>query len=193
MKFLNNSLVNEIYTKKIWVVENFYDDPYAVRDYALRQNYENESEWYKGRRTFEQHFVPGTRKAFQNIMGHEITKWDSYDMCGRFQYCTPKDSLVYHHDLQNWAAMIYLTPNAPYQCGTSFYAHESGIRHASDPNIDEAFTGGFFDSTKFRQVDVIGNIFNRLIIFDSKQIHAASEYFGQTIEDSRLFHIFFFD
>jgi hypothetical protein len=89
--------------------------------------------------------------------------------------------------------MVYLTPNAPYQCGTSFYAHESGVRHESDPNSDQAFAGGFYDKTKFKLVDVVGNIFNRLVIFDAKSIHAASEYFGTTIEDSRLFHIFFFD
>jgi len=32
-----------------------------------------------------------------------------------------------------------------------------------------------------------------LVLFDAKCIHAATEYFGQTKEDSRLFHLFFFD
>lgn len=193
MKFVTTSTTNKNYNKKIWVVENFYSDPYAVREYAMQQQYEDQSEWYKGRRTVEQHFVPGTKREIENIMGHKITEWESHGMCGRFQYCTPQDSLVYHWDGQTWAGMVYLTPNAPYQCGTSFYAHESGARQESDSNSDQAFSGGFYDSTKFRLVDVVGNIFNRLILFDAKQIHAASEYFGQTIEDSRLFHIFFFD
>lgn len=193
MKFVTTSTTNKTYNKKIWVVENFYSDPYAVREYAMQQQYEDQSEWYKGRRTIEQHFVPGTKREIENIMGHKITEWESHGMCGRFQYCTPQDSLVYHWDGQTWAGMVYLTPNAPYQCGTSFYAHESGVRHESDPFSEVAFTGGFYDSTKFNLVDVVGNIFNRLILFDARQIHAASEYFGQTIEDSRLFHIFFFD
>jgi hypothetical protein len=192
MRFLTNSTVG-FYNKKIWVADNFYSDPYAVRTYALQQEYEVTSEFYKGKRTVEQHFVPGTKREIENIMGFKIREWESHGMCGRFQYCTPQDSLVYHWDGQTWAGMVYLTPNAPYQCGTSFYAHENGARQESDPNSDQAFNGGFYDKTKFRLVDVVGNIFNRLVLFDAKQIHAASEYFGSTIEDSRLFHIFFFD
>lgn len=193
MRFVTTSNTNPNSNRKIWVVENFYSDPHAVRTYALQQQYEDQSEWYKGRRTIEQHFVPGTKREFEKIMGIKINNWESHGMCGRFQYCTPQDSLVYHWDGQTWAGMIYLTPDAPYQCGTSFYAHESGVRQESDFNSDQAFANGFYDRTKFKLVDVVGNIFNRLILFDAKVIHSASEYFGQTIEDSRLFHIFFFD
>jgi len=90
--------------------------------------------------------------------------------------------------------MVYLTPNAPFECGTSMYAHkETRARHISDPGIDIAFDGGFYDSTKFELVDVVGNVFNRLVIFNGKCIHAASKYFGKDLEDSRLFHMFFFD
>lgn len=193
MRYLTTSIANKNCNKKVWVVDNFYSDPYAVRNYALEQKYEDGSDWYKGRRTLEQHFVPGTKTEIENIMGHKITEWESHEMCGKFQFCTPQDLLVYHWDSQTWAGMVYLTPGAPFQCGTSFYAHESGVRHESDPCSDQAFTGGFFDKTKFQTVDVVGNVFNRLVLFDAKQIHAASEYFGQTIKDSRLFHIFFFD
>ena len=42
-------------------------------------------------------------------------------------------------------------------------------------------------------VDKIGNIYNRVVLFDSRCIHAASEYFGNTKENSRLFQLFFFD
>ena len=59
--------------------------------------------------------------------------------------------------------------------------------------LKNIMSGGFFDKTKFEVVDVVGNVFNRLVIFNGKCFHSASEYFGQTIEDSRLFHMFFFD
>lgn len=194
MKFVPTTIVNSHYKKRIWVADNFYADPYAVRDYALKQEYIEDNNWYKGSRTIEQHFVSGTKSAIESIMGVKIREWESHSMCGRFQYCTPQDSIVYHHDAQTYAAMIYLTPNAPPQTGTSFYAHkETKVRHEEDPNIVTAFDGGFYDSTKFELVDSIGNVFNRLVIFDAKLIHAATQYFGKTIEDSRLFHIFFFD
>jgi Family of unknown function (DUF6445) len=193
MRFLTEK-INLNYNKRLWIVDNFYEDPYSIRNYALQQDYEDQSEWYKGRRTVEQHFVSGTKKAFEDIMGVSITNWSTHGMCGRFQFCTPQDSIVYHWDSQTWAAMIYLTPDAPYQCGTSFYAHKkTRARHQLDQNSNLSFEGGYFDKTKFELVDTVGNVFNRLFIFDARSIHAASEYFGQTIEDSRLFHIFFFD
>jgi len=40
---------------------------------------------------------------------------------------------------------------------------------------------------------MIGNVYNRLVIFDGKNIHSGSEYFGTGLEDSRLIHLFFFD
>ena len=176
-----------------WVVDNFYADPMAVRNFALKQEFVEEKDYYKGCRTKHQYFLPGTKEAFENIMGIQIREWESHGMCGKFQYCTAQDSLVYHHDGQTWAAMIYLTPDAPYDCGTSLFASKNGARKSSDANIRTAFDGGFYDSTKFDLIDSIGNVFNRLFIFDAQNIHAASKYFGQTIEDSRLFHIFFFD
>ena len=176
-----------------WVVDNFYADPMAVRNFALKQEFVKEKDYYKGCRTKHQYFLPGTKEAFEKIMGIQIREWESHGMCGKFQYCTAQDSLVYHHDGQTWAAMIYLTPDAPYDCGTSLFASKNGARKSSDANIRTAFDGGFYDSTKFDLIDSIGNVFNRLFIFDAQNIHAASKYFGQTIEDSRLFHIFFFD
>lgn len=176
-----------------WVVDNFYADPIAVRNFALKQEFVEEKDYYKGCRTKHQYFLPGTKEAFEKIMGIQIREWESHGMCGKFQYCTAQDSLVYHHDGQTWAAMIYLTPDAPYDCGTSLFASKNGARKSSDANIGTAFDGGFYDSTKFDLIDSIGNVFNRLFIFDAQNIHAASKYFGQTIEDSRLFHIFFFD
>jgi len=176
-----------------WVVDNFYADPIAVRNFALKQEFVEEKDYYKGCRTKHQYFLPGTKEAFEKIMGIQIREWESHGMCGKFQYCTAQDSLVYHHDGQTWAAMIYLTPDAPYDCGTSLFASKNGARKSSDANIRTAFDGGFYDSTKFDLIDSIGNVFNRLFIFDAQNIHAASKYFGQTLEDSRLFHIFFFD
>jgi len=174
----------------IWVVDNFYADPYAVREFALQQEFKPQKEYFKGSRSVEQFSLPGTKQAFEKIMGIKIREWQSHGMCGRFQFCTAEDDLVYHYDGQTWAAMLYLTPDAPYNTGTSLYASKNtGSRYGSS----DAFTGGFYDETKFDLVDSVGNVFNRLFIFDAQNIHAASKYFGQTKEDSRLFHIFFFD
>lgn len=194
MKFLTESNLNLNPDKRIFVVDNFYSNPYAVREFALKQEFIEDLRYYKGKRTQEKFFVPGTKKAFEQIIGQPITVWDEYGVNGVFQTCNAEDPLVYHNDLQQWAGMIYLTPNAPFESGTSLYAHkETKARHISDPGYEHAFSGGFYDKTKFELVDCVGNVFNRLVIFNGKCIHAPSQYFGQTLEDSRLFHMFFFD
>ena len=51
----------------------------------------------------------------------------------------------------------------------------------------------FIDKSNWELVDKIGNIYNRLVIFKSHNIHAVSDYFGEDINNSRLFQLFFFD
>jgi len=179
--------------KRIFVVDDFYADPYAVRDFALNANFQGDIDWYKGKRTKEKYLNDEMKKAIEDIMGIKIRKWD-HGMNGSLQYCTPEDLLVYHYDSQTWAGAVYLTPNAPYDTGTCLLAHkETRIRSADEPGADACFIGGFYDSTKFDVVDNIGNVFNRLAIWDARCFHAANKYFGQTVKDSRLFHLFFFD
>lgn len=176
------------------VVDNFLSNPDTVRQFALKQEYENGSDWYKGRRTFDRFLSTELKYKFESLLGYKINSWEDQPMNGRFQYCTPEDPLVYHQDSQEYAAVLYLTPDAPFQTGTSFFCSKSSglIKPMTDEGINSSFSGGFFDSTKFDLVDQIGNVYNRLVIFDSKQIHAASCYFGNSITDSRLFQIFFF-
>ena len=192
---MNIFSINPNPEKRIFVLDNFYQDPHAVRDFALNQNFKGDINFYKGKRTEEQIVFDGTKEAFEKLIGQKITKWvEHYPMCGRFQSCTAEDSLVYHWDHQKWAGMIYLTPDAPYVGGTSMFSHKkTRIRHESEPGSEVSFEGGFYDRSKFELVDTVGNVFNRLVIFDAKCIHAANEYFGKDLQSSRLFHMFFFD
>jgi len=186
--------VNPAFNKRLFVVDNFYNNPDEVRELALQQEYEQGSGWYKGCRTYKNFLTPQVKNAFQDIMGVRIREWESHGMNGKFQYCLPQDVLVYHYDAQTWAAVLYLTPDAPVDTGTSFYAHkQTRLRNADEPNADSCFSGGFLDGTKFELVDTVGNVYNRVVIFDARCFHAANRYFGQTINDSRLFQIFFFD
>ena len=195
---LNLTISQEPKTSLI-VCEDFYEDPHAVREYALSLDFE-ESDYHRGRRTPQQHIFPGIKEKFEQLLGKKIIRWnETYGMCGRFQYCTAEDAIVYHGDAQQWAAVIYLTPDAPYETGTSLLVHKkTGTRHCSDPRIwdawkDTAPTGLYLDGTPWDEIDKVGNVFNRLIIWDGHCPHAASKYFGFTKETARLFHIFFFD
>ena len=179
------------------VVDNFYDDPDAVRKIALAQDFNPDLRYHKGKRTEKKFIAQGTKEYFESLIGRKITNWTNYEYNGIFQYCTSEDPLVYHVDTQSYAAAVYLTPDAPIETGTSFYRSrvkpEVRKLYLDDPDYNEVFKGGYYDKTQFDQVDVVGNVYNRLAIWDSRLIHSASQYFGNNKENSRLFHLFFFD
>ena len=131
-------------------------------------------------------------------MGKKITNWrETYQICGVFQYGTAGIPNVYHVDAQQYAAMVFLTPNAPFQSGTKIVANKkSKIYHSSQSdNILDYFPQQetFVDGTLFEDVDVFGNVYNRLVIFDGKALHSACDYFGHDINSGRLWQMFFFD
>ena len=55
------------------------------------------------------------------------------------------------------------------------------------------FDGGFYDPTLWEKIDVIGNVYNRLVLWQGDLVHSASCYFGTNIDNGRLFQMFFFD
>lgn len=186
--------INQNKSKKLFVVDNFYSNPNEVRDFALSVEYQRDLRWYKGLRSTQPYRPDGIKEVFESIIGEKISNFEEHGFNGCFQICTAEDPQVYHFDLQKWAAMIYLTPNAPIESGTRLHKSKiNGTRHSSESDVNYAFSGGFYDSTKFDIVDGAGNVYNRLVIMDARCIHSAGPYFGQGVEDGRLTHLFFFD
>jgi hypothetical protein len=189
-----NLKVSQNMKKRLFIVDNFYDQPDEVRNFAMSLEFKPDIQWYKGLRSTVTWRPDIIKEKFESIIGEKINMWSDHHFNGCFQITTAEDPQVYHHDAQKWAAMIYLTPDAPVESGTRLHRSKiSGARHADDPSISTAFAGGFIDSTKFDVVDNAGNIFNRLVIMDAKCIHSAGPYFGTNAGTGRLIHLFFFD
>lgn len=180
------------------VVENFYEDPDMVRELALNFEYSSQSS-HRGY-SANAWTLDGTKEKFEEILQTKILDWhDPRYRNGMFQYITGRDPIVHHVDENNYAGIIYLTPYAPFECGTSFYESKSEGRSWYNHNPDDresyerAFNGNFYNRHKFNEIDRVGNVYNRLVLWDSFKIHAATQHFGTDLYDSRLFHIFFFD
>jgi hypothetical protein len=176
------------------VVDNFYKNPDSVRQFALKQDFQYNKEYHKGKRTNRVFRFPELKESFETILGYKIKNWDKYGVNGVFQVCYAGDQLVYHVDTQQYAAVLFLTPDAPPGTGTSFYRS----KYTKKIKIDNGehslvFKNGYLDSTDFELVDTVGNVYNRIVFFDAQQIHAATNYFGNNNQNCRLFQIFFFD
>jgi hypothetical protein len=202
----NIGTVNPVLDSRFWVVDNFYSNPDEIRNFGLSQMY-FEGEGAVGWRTRKQFLFDGLKERFEAIMDKKIrdttpdgTGWFDMGINGRFQSCIGGTPQVFHCDSQQWAAVIYLTPDSPPQSGTSFYRHkDTKVRHASEINwgTDDSLRtfnqNTFMDPTPYERVDTVGNVYNRLVIFDGKLIHSGNDYFGWSIDTGRFFQIFFFD
>ena len=178
----------------IIVVDNFYENPHKIRYFALEQAF-NVHGNYPGHRTKSYANVQ-IKHEIETIYGKKITMWrngtDSYN--GAFQYSTSRDRSWIHTDGHNThAGVLYLTPNAPISAGTQTFMYKiSGDRYKNEDIVDLTDTHSQ-DFTQWEVVDRIGNIFNRLILFNSKQFHMSVDYFGLNKFDARLFQVFFFN
>lgn len=187
----------------IITIEDFYSDPMEVRQFALEQNFDVDGN-FPGHRTVS-HATEGMKQsiglAVEGIAG-PITDfrlsdepWES-NYNGAFQYTTCYDRTWIHHDgVTQWAAVIYLTPDAPLSGGTGLFRHKStGLSEAVD---DKEVMGQIDldanDRTKWDLCDVVANKFNRMVLYRGSMFHASLDYFGQDKEDGRLFQTFFFD
>jgi hypothetical protein len=188
------------------VVDNFYMNAHDVRKYILTQEFSVKGN-YPGQRTISyatedlKNIIEKYVESFAGkIKDFPIPNADLSNAAtiynGAFQYTLASDRSWIHSDKWNtWAGVLFLTPDAPLSAGTAFYRFYDGAMSQEDTNllknqeIVDRFTQ---DLTKWEKVDQIGNVFNRLILFNAHNYHMSMDYFGDTKENGRLFQVFFF-
>lgn len=176
------------------IVDNFLNDPDAARKLALEQAFTKMGS--AGRRSslrFHNNVEPA---VFETLLHRKILDWEAQPINGRFQVCTSEDPIVYHADDQSHAGIVFLTPCAPVESGiTLVQSKRTGARRSPPDELTSyaTFDSALLDPTRWETVDKIGNVYNRLVLWDARLIHAASCYFGTSLDDARLFWMFFFN
>lgn len=190
----------------IIVIDHFYNNALATRNYILKQDFLVRGN-YPGQRTvsyannhlqdiIQRYVEPFGGKIVQFPMPKEDKSDSDKIYNGSFQYTTSRDRSWVHVDgFNNWAGVLYLTPDAPLTSGTGFYQFHDGTMTETDAemlNSKKEIDTCSQDMTKWKLVDKVGNVFNRLILFNSKRYHMSMDYFGTNKENGRLFQVFFF-
>lgn len=185
------------------ILDGFYNDPIDVRNMALNMEYEVTGN-FPGARTkpvFNQSVYDIIQKAVQPFAG-KITWWPKDGYTGSFQYTTSRNRSWIHADqTTNWAGVLYLTPDAPLSGGTGLFRHKpTGLDQAPrkedgsyDLELLAEINKDSQDMTKWELSDFVGNKFNRLVLYRGDLFHTSLDYFGQDINDGRLFQTFFFN
>ena len=188
-------------------IDDFYSNPMQVREFALSQEFKVRGN-YPGQRT-KSFLTEPLKKKLRDILypfAGEITYWGSDDpennYTGSFQYTIATDRSWIHADsTTDWAAVCYLTPDAPLSSGTGIFRHKAtgwshyDYKRKDEPGYNESAPPGSDcqDYTKWELVDRIGNVFNRLIMYRADNYHVSLDYFGKDKYDGRLFQVFFFN
>lgn len=183
---------------ELMVADGFYNDPKRIRAFALNQEW-NVTGNFPGVRTrsFLDDEMKEMFQSFVGPWGGKVIYWGSYEedgqgYSGAFQMCTAVDRTWIHSDSgTNWAAIVYLTPDAPLSAGTAFYKHKESGNYTKESDDDVSDHDGN-DYTKWEMTDYVANKFNRMILYNSKLYHASLDYFGNNKNNGRLFQTFFF-
>lgn len=100
--------------------------------------------------------------------------------------------------LCRYAAVLYLNPAVPKDCGTSFYRQNlpggrlgGNVVTAPHNNLVEALGTRFVPPDSFVEDVRVPHRCNRLLLYNAHLMHSATGYAGTTLEDKRMTAVFF--
>lgn len=182
-----NFYFTDNYLSNIYIIDNFYENPDDIRTHGLLTFSHKELP-----NLVKQ--VPFYKSKIEQIMHTYLGAFDKYESNGEFKLSLAGDSIIFNTMPNKYGGILFLTPNAPVNTGITLYRskHTKSMTITNDEN-KIVFKNGHLDSTEFEPVDIIGNIYNRLVIFNTQMIHAVTYNFGNNINNGRLVQIFAFD
>ncbi len=192
------------------VLDNFLPYPNVVRSWALSNTFYNSEQFshrigsptsWPGTRTdhvmdLDPAYADATLSSISAI-ARKVFFDRELSIRSYFQICKQSDgdSWIHQDNDVDIAAILYLSPLAPVSSGTTLY-HCNDIKKWSQLDIDKMKQINRVEQTDlynslFTPVDVIGNIYNRLVMYRGDIFHKSNDYFGSTNSDSRLTQVFF--
>lgn len=197
----------------VTVIDNFYENPDAIRKFALKQKYT-----FCHERPDYDYVYPGSRtkdlfdldvklheqicKKLVSIFHNSEHDYMRWAISTSFQSVTKEyGEGVLHTDTNTvFAAVLYLTPNAPLDSGTTLYKRGKTFDAAKydkalKDNDAKFRTGEKVMSTDyhsmFDEIVRVNNVYNTLILYEGDMYHSANKFFGDSLETSRLSQVFF--
>ena len=195
----------------ITIIQNFYDNPDEIRRFALSQNYQYchekiDNYGFPGCRTEELRKIDSNlyeslcRKLISvfHDLGKDPMRWE---ILTSFQIVEEKyDRGLIHQDGNVvFAGIIYLSPDAPLNSGTSIFRKNSKFNQTTydeamllnDEMLKSNQQSSYDYHEMFDEVVTVNNVYNSLILFEGDTYHAANKFFGASKNDARLTQTFF--
>jgi hypothetical protein len=195
------------------VVDDFYADADAIRRKALKLPY-REPESLTGWRT--RAYQPrGIKERIEKKFRLRIKYWeedlDAIESCNgvffsSFSAGNHAERVGVHYDWPvTWVMfIIYLTPGAPYDAGTSIWQHrptdlisrptrKDSLRLGLPlEKLEEMLVRDTHNRRRWTEIDRVGNVYNRAVMFPGGLLHSASRHFGSSLKTGRIYQSFHF-
>ena len=205
----------------LFVIDDFFEDPDSVRNHALSLKY-NYHSYHPGVRTD----LPKDFKIINEVVDKlsDILNTDIYPTGDSFSFqLNDVNTTSWIHtdispmvlkkqqkqNITSWATVIFLSPDAPIECGTSNFSqivNNNELTNLQDCfnyfNNDNNYINNsefykiqqkFHDKTKLIQHTSFGNVYNRCILYESQYYHEATKYFSNNLHNGRLIQLVFFE
>lgn len=183
------------------IIDEFYDDPDAVRAHALSRPYATIAGVnYPGLTAETEQDVAPLIQRMAHVLGGFSARY--YPSQGDFRVTlavheSARGSMV-HLDSTDYSGLVHLS-KTPVE-GTYFYRHKRlGLDYVTPadegrPDVIDALVRDTLDPAAWEIVLEIPWKYNRLVLLDGKHFHSGARRFeGTTLADGRLTQNFFFD
>lgn len=188
--------INKNYSKRLWVVDDFYIDIGGMVDFGWKQEfvYGQVEHGIPGRYTKEKFLLPGVKDAFENIIGKRIVNWETVPLNGRYKINYNSDIPYVGCEDYSYAGIVFLTYQlSSYPNGFNLLVHKDTGNYKRSQSVSQE---QLLDINNFDVADSVGYQTNRLILFDPQYYHTIPNYYGQESGggwDGFLTQVFYFD
>lgn len=192
------------------VVDDFLDDPYALRNAALRLNYPEVKATYPGRNSVERINLDGLNSEVSRLVGEPLVPMTHNQAHGKCRIALGSDTgtAKVHVDGSHWSGILYLSKPEDCRGGTEFFRHiptnterapysdKESLEKFGAPSakqwVADLLERDTADDSKWELTMRVPMRFNRLVLLRPWLWHTAGESFGDSMENGRLIYLMFF-
>lgn len=194
------------------IVDDFLDDPYSLRDAALRLSYPvpDARRPYPGRNSVQRIDLEGLNNEVSRLVGEPLVAMTHNQAHGKCRIALASDvgAAKVHVDGSHWSGILYLSRPEDCRGGTEFFRHiptnterapysdeESAAKFGAPSAkkwVDDLLERDSSDDSKWEMTLRVPMRFNRLVLLRPWLWHTAGESFGDTPENGRLVYLMFF-
>jgi hypothetical protein len=191
------------------VLDNFFDDPFAVREKALSKPFTNKTGHFPGARSVNEFRFRELHELCLNA-SPLLAKSGALKIqsaCFQFMGKGQRKSYIHSDPVAGYAGIVFLANKRATYPGTSFFRHkQTGLDAFKSENRDwirttfptmadfqaaeDLLDRERFDTKKWTKVTTLDAVFNRLILFPAELLHKNASAFGTNPRNGRLTYNF---